>query len=114
MILPAFLVLFWLMQAAANVAFKCGSGPLRPRRWLLGFLAGNVVGASSIYFLMRIYELMPGRCNLAAVLAGGGTFVGSQLILFCLFRPRLTFSQWCGIAAVMVGTAIATLFQPAP
>ena len=50
------LVIFWLMQAAAQVLFKYGS--LTPSRWLLGFIAGNVFGASSIWFLMLLYKSM--------------------------------------------------------
>ncbi len=109
--LAAYLVIFWAMQIFANVAFKYGShGEAgRSRRWLLGFISGNVVGASSIYFMMKIFETVPGNCNLAAVLAGSGGFVGSQLLLAWLFRSRLTFVQWAGIALVAAGTAVATL-----
>ena len=112
--LLVYLFIFWSMQVFANVAFKYGSDRAgrRSKRWLAGFLAGNVVGASSIYFLMRIYELMPGDCNLAAVLAGSGGFVGSQVLLAWLFRSRLGPAQWAGVALVAIGTIIATLGGP--
>ena len=108
------LVIFWVMQVAANVAFKWGSaGPTgRSPRWLAGFIAGNVVGASSIYFLMHVYALIPGNSNLAAVLAGSGGFIGSQLVLSRLFRSRLSAIQWTGIAMVAAGTIMATLGGP--
>jgi multidrug transporter EmrE-like cation transporter len=107
MILALTLAIFWAMQIFAQLAFKWGSGD--PRRWRTGFLAGNVVGASSIVFLMRIYALLPHNSNLAAVLAGSGGFVGSQLLLAWLFRSRLSARQWLGIALVALGTAVATL-----
>ncbi len=85
--LLAFLLVFWTMQVMAYVAFKYGSHGQagRSRRWLAGFVGGNVVGASSIYFLMKIYETMPGNCNVALVLAGGGAFIGTQIALALIF-----------------------------
>ena len=108
------LLCFWAMQIFANVAFKYGSrGEVgRSRRWWVGFISGNVVGASSIYFLMQIYKLMPANSNLAAVLAGSGGFVGSQLLLARLFHSRLAPLQWVGIALVTLGTVVATLAGP--
>jgi multidrug transporter EmrE-like cation transporter len=95
------LILFWSMQIFANVAFKWGTdGTGSRRRWWTGFVVGNAVGAPSIYFLMKIYGLMPANSNLAAVLAGSGGFIGSQLLLARLFHSRLTLLQWCGIALV--------------
>jgi len=106
-----YLALFWAMQIFANVAFKYGStgNAGRSTRWLIGFISGNVVGASSIYLLMKVYAAMPGNSNLAAVLAGSGGFIGSQLLLSWLFRSRLANVQWIGITLVAVGTALATL-----
>lgn len=109
--LTTYLLIFWAMQIFANVAFKYGSiGKVgRSKHWLAGFIGGNVVGATSIYFVMKIYEMMSSNCNLAMVLAGSGGFIGSQVLLAWLFHSRLTFVQWTGIALVSVGTAVATL-----
>ena len=104
------LVLFWIMQIFANVAFKWGSSESRrSRRWRIGFISGNVVGATSIYFLMKIYAMMPNNSNLAAVLSVSGGFIGSQLMLAWMFRSRLTILQWAGVALVAIGSAVATL-----
>jgi multidrug transporter EmrE-like cation transporter len=102
------------MQVTAYVAFKYGSFGRtgRSRRWLTGFVGGNVVGASSIYFLMKIYEAMPGNCNVALVLAGGGSFIGTQTVLALVFRSRLSAMQWTGVAMVGIGSAVATLAGP--
>lgn len=114
MIFAGYLISFWVLQILANVAFKYGSHGTTGRspRWLAGFAGGNAVGISSIYFLMKIFELMPGNCNLALVLASSGGFVGSQVILAWLFRSRLTAVQWGGVLLVAVGTAVATLGGP--
>ncbi len=112
--LTSYLLIFWVLQILASVSFKYGSyGQAgRSRRWLAGFIGGNIVGASSIYFMMKIYEIMPGNCNLAAVLSGSGGFIGSQVLLARLFRSRLAVFQWVGVALVAIGTAVATLGGP--
>ena len=99
------LAIFWTMQVAANLFFKYGS--TAPSRWVAGFVLGNVVGASSIYFMMRLYERMPP--NLAMALAGGGSFLLIQLALAFVFGPRPTAVQWCGVALVGVGMVVASL-----
>ena len=109
--LIASLVLFWIMQVFANVAFKWGSSGEsgRSRRWRTGFISGNLVGGASIYFLMTIYALMPDNSILAAVLALSGGFIGSQLLLAWMFESRLSLPQWAGVALVAAGSALATL-----
>ena len=114
--LPIYLLIFWTLQILAYVSFKYGShGETgRSKCWLAGFIGGNIVGASSIYFLMKIYEQMPGNCNVALVLAGGGAFIGTQVVLAMIFRTRLTLVQWTGVALVAVGSAVATLGVSSP
>lgn len=106
-----FLPIFWAMQIFANVAFKYGSadGEKHSRRWLVGFVSGNTVGCCSMYFSARIYEIMWANPNLAAVLAGAGGFIGSQLVLAWMFHSKLTRTQWAGVSLVVLGTVIATL-----
>ena len=112
--LPIYLSIFWAMQIFANVAFKFGSHntAVRSRRWVTGFVAGNVVGASSMYVMMLIYAQMLGNRNLAAVLGNSGGFVGSQLLLAWMWRSKLGWGQWVGIALVAIGTVVATLGRP--
>ena len=100
-----FLVAFWSMQVAANLCFKAGSA--MPTRWLAGFVLGNVVGASSIVFMMKLYARLDP--NLAMALAGGGSFVCIQLALAACFGPRPTMQQWVGVALVAVGMVVASL-----
>lgn len=96
------LVIFWLMQAAAQVLFKYGS--LTPSRWLLGFIAGNVFGASSIWFLMLLYKSM-NPC-LALGLGTGGGFLCAQIALLMIFRCGVSPVQYLAMALVSVGMAL--------
>lgn len=99
------LATFWTMQVAANLFFKYGS--TAPSRWVVGFVLGNVVGASSIFFMMKLYARLDP--NLAMALAGGGSFLLIQLALAFIFGPQPTATQWAGIALVGVGMVIASL-----
>ena len=103
----AFILIFWVMQIAANVAFKYGGKGSRAL-WIICFILGNTVGIVSIYFVMRIYEAFKDNPNLAAVLAGSVSFIGAQLVLAALFHSRLTWRQWAGITLVAVGAAATT------
>ena len=100
-----FLMAFWAWQVVAQVFFKYGSGA--PSRWLACFLIGNVFGASSIWFLMKLYARM--SPNLAMALGGGGAFLAIQFALALGFGPRPSAWQWTGYAMVAVGMAVASL-----
>jgi multidrug transporter EmrE-like cation transporter len=113
--IPLLLLVFWAMQVMAFVALKYGStGPGgRSRRWLAGFLVGNAIGSTSMWFQMMVYERMPENPNLVAVLTGAGASIGIQIALALLFRSRLSLLQWAGIATVILGSLIATYGGPA-
>lgn len=93
------LLSFWAMQAAAQILFKYGS--VMPERWLLGFIAGNVSGASSIWFLMLLYRSM--NANVALGLGTGGGFLCAQLAIAFIFRSNLSLAQYAGMAAISAG-----------
>ncbi len=103
------LLVFWAMQAAAAILFKYGSsgGGAGSRRWLTGFLSGNTIGMTSMWLCMLIYAAVPDNANLAAALAGGGTFVVSQLALAGVFRSKLSWRQWGGIGLAALGLLLA-------
>ena len=107
---PALIGIFWIMQVSANIAFKYGS--MAPSRWWPGFIIGNIIGAASIFFMMKIYERM--NVNIAMTIAGGGTFLLVQLIMAGLFKSRMNGWQWAGILAVAAGMMIAGLGSPRP
>ena len=45
-----YLTLFWAMQVGANVLFKYGAK--YPDKYWLGFIGGNLLGASSIFVMI--------------------------------------------------------------
>jgi multidrug transporter EmrE-like cation transporter len=103
------MTIFLAMQIAANLIFKYGS--MAPSRFVACFVVGNVIGASSIFFLMRLYERM--NANVAMAIGGGATFLIVQFALATVFSSRLSTGQWFGIAAVGIGMA-ATALSAAP
>lgn len=107
MILWVWVSLFWSMQIMAYTAFKYGS--MHAHRWYAGFIGGNLVGAASIYPLMRVYESLAANPNLAAVLTSVGAAIGCQVAMTFLFRSRLAWTQWAGIALAMLGTILTIL-----
>lgn len=91
--------IFWLMQAGAQVIFKWGS--LHPPAYTLGFIGGNIVGASSIWFLMQIYKSM-NPC-LALGLASGGGFLMAQFALQLFFRQGISPMQYAAMTLIAAG-----------
>jgi multidrug transporter EmrE-like cation transporter len=96
------LMAFWLMQAGAQVLFKYGSADAG--RWLFGFIAGNLFGASSIWFLMLLYRSM--NPNVALGLGTAGGFLCAQLAIVILFRSNVSLFQYVGMAAVAAGMVL--------
>jgi len=101
------LAIFAVMQAAAQVLFKYGSGA--PARWLPFFVAGNVFGASSIWFLMLLYKVM--NPNVALGLATASGFLAAQAALVIFFRSHVSMLQYGGMAAIAAGMALITIGQ---
>ena len=101
------LVIFWVMQAAAQVLFKYGT--VIPGRYTLFFILGNLPGASSILFLMQLYKLM--NPNLALALGTGGGFVACQIALAVIFRSSLTLPQYGAMLAIAAGMSAFTVFN---
>jgi multidrug transporter EmrE-like cation transporter len=96
---------FFAFQVAANLLFKYGT--VHPDRYWSGFILGNALGISSIWFMMNIYQRM--NANVGMAIACGGSFVLVQLALFVLFDGRLTGLQWAGLITILVGITITTL-----
>jgi drug/metabolite transporter (DMT)-like permease len=100
-----YVAIFWAMQIVAALIFKHGT--TASTRWLPCFIIGNVFGASSIWFMMKLYARL--NPNLALTLANGGTFILVQVALSLVFQSRPSILQWAGIFTVAVGMAIASL-----
>jgi len=99
------LVIFWAMQALAQVLFKLGA--VYPQHKVLYFILGNIPGASSIVFLMLLYRRM--NPNLALALGGGGSFIACQIALSVLFRAPLAIPQYAAMLLIAAGMALFPL-----
>jgi multidrug transporter EmrE-like cation transporter len=98
------LLVFCCMQALAQVIFKYGS--TAPPRWLPCFVAGNVFGASSIWFLMLLYKAM--NPNVALGLASAGAFLSAQAAVAVVFRSHLSAQQYVAMFAIAIGMWLFT------
>lgn len=99
------LAVYWLMQALAQVLFRYGSDT--PARWMLGFVGGNVFGASSIWFLMLLYRVWNANVALAVGTAGGFLFAQAALAMF--FRLHVTPVQYGAAVMIAAGMGLFVL-----
>ncbi len=106
------LAIFIVMQVLAQLAMKFGSvgtTVLRSRRWWLGFILANGVGAPSILLFMELYSAFPNYPNLVAAVVPAMCFLASQVALTLIFKSRLSMVQYAGIAMIAVGAVLACL-----
>ncbi len=102
-----YLVVFWLMQAGAQVLFKYGT--VVPGKYTLFFILGNLPGASSILLLMQLYKVM--NPNLALALGSAGGFLTCQIALAVIFRSSLSVAQYVCMVAIAAGMFGFTLLN---
>jgi len=98
------LFLFWVMQIGAHLLFKYGA--TAPGRYWIGFVCGNIIGASSILLLIKLYEQM--QVNVAGALALGGGFLVAQVSLALVYRQGLAVAQYVGIVVIAAGMMMVT------
>lgn len=90
---------YWAFQVVAAVMFKYGS--MSEALWLPMFAAGNVIGGSSIIFMMRLYRSM--NPNVVLGVCVGGAFLCAQTGVAIMFRSVLEPAQWLGLIAITAG-----------
>ena len=105
------LAIFWAMQLTAHIFFKGGTFPDHPERKVPFFILGNILGAGSVWILMRLYELM--NVNVALAIGGGGAFFVVQIVLAIIFRSQVTPVMAIGILAIAAGMIMVGLGTPA-
>ena len=103
-----YLIIFWIMQAFAQVIFKWGS--MSESRWWWGFLGGNLFGFSSIWLLMLMYKNI--HPNIALGIASGGAFLASQIALVLVFESKMGLMQYVGVAAIVIGMVVFLIGKP--
>ena len=99
------LITYLILQVIAAVLFKFGS--MATSRWLTCFIIGNIFGASSIWFIMKLYTKM--NVNLVTALAGGGAFLCIQTVLAVVFHSRPAALHWLGYLMIAVGLCLASM-----
>jgi multidrug transporter EmrE-like cation transporter len=99
------LLAFWLMQVIAAVSFKYGS--TAPSRWVLGFVVGNLFGASSIWLMMMLYKAW--QPQVALGICVGGAFLLSQFAMALIFKSEISLLQYVGLVAITGGMVCLAL-----
>ena len=105
-----YLIVFWIMQAGAQVLFKYGAEI--PGRYALFFVLGNIPGASSILILMQLYKVM--NPNLALGLGIGGGFLLGQIALAVVFRSSLSWPQYAAMLTIALGMIVFSVSSKEP
>ncbi len=97
------LAAFLALNLAASICFKEG-GTDPALRWVF-FVVGNILGITSTWFVMRLYQRV--NANVAMALTSSLGFVSVQLAYWLLYHSPLDWLQWSGIALVLAGTLMA-------
>ncbi len=97
--------IYCAMQALAQVFFKWGSAT--EGRWLLGFVLGNVFGASSIWLLLLLYRVW--NANVALAVGSAGGFLCAPAALAMVFRLHVTPLQYGAALLIAGGMALFVL-----
>ncbi len=98
------IAVFFILQVGSGLLYKYGA--LHQEYWLAGFIGGNILGISSIYFLMQVYKYI--NPNVAEAICRGGFFVLIQLAFVLFFHSRLNLVQWSGICLIVAGIMIVS------
>lgn len=101
------IVLFLICQIAANLLFKWGTSA--PNLYWYGFIFGNMVGMTSILFMMGMYQHLP-VANVVAI-GTGGTFLLNQIVMFIVFREKIHPAAMAGIALIFAGILLVAFFN---
>jgi len=99
--------MFLLFQVIANLFFKWGS--LVPSHYWWGFALGNVVGATSIIFMLGMYRAMPAAAVIAV--GTGGTFLLNQIVMRLVYREPLSHAAMAGLVLIFTGILMTSLLN---
>lgn len=106
------IVMFLTFQIIANLFFKWGaSSPavvhcgIAQEYW--GFIFGNIVGVTSIVFMIGMYKTLPAASVVA--IGSGGTFLLVQIVMYLLYREHLRWSAIAGIFLIFAGILMVAL-----
>ena len=104
---PFHIVAFLIFQVAANLFFKWGS--TAPHLFWWGFGFGNLIGASSIVFMIMMYRSMPAALVIA--IGTGGSFLLNQITVHFIFREHLSWGGGIGLGLILIGIILTSLLS---
>lgn len=93
------IIMFLVFQVAANLLFKWGSSA--PHFFWWGFGFGNLIGVTSIIFMISMYRLMP--AVLVMAIGTGGAFLLNQIATALVYHERISMFGYAGIALIFIG-----------
>lgn len=100
------IVMFLTFQITANLLFKWGAAAPAtlhcgvPQEWC-GFILGNIVGVTSIIFMIGMYKALPAASVVA--IGTGGTFLLVQTAIYLIYREKLSLIAIGGILLIFTG-----------
>lgn len=112
-----YVICFLVFQVVANVLFKWGAANPSavwlgiPQEWC-GFILGNVVGMTSIIFMIGMYKLLPAASVVA--IGTGGTFLLVQITMFLLYHEKISLPALIGIALIFIGVLLVAFLNYPP
>ena len=96
---------FLVLQVIANLFFKWGGSA--PQHYWWGFVFGNLVGITSILFMIGMYKAMPAAAVIAV--GTGGTFFLNQIVMYLVYHETLSHWNVLGITLIFCGILLAAL-----
>jgi len=97
----------FLVFANAGKLFFFKYGADHKSLWMVCFIIGNIFGASSIWFSMKIFTYL--NPNVVLICTGIGTFILVQLKMMIFFNSRLSILQLVGLFIALVGMTLTVL-----
>lgn len=91
--------MFLCFQVVAHLLFKWGS--VNPQNYWYGFILGNIVGASSIIFMLGMFKSLPAASVLA--IGTGGSFILNQIFLNLVYHEKVNYIGIIGIILIFAG-----------
>ena len=104
------IVMFLTFQVVANLLFKWGG--TAPQRYWWGFIWGNTAGATSIFFLIGMFRVLPGATVVA--IGSGGSFLLIQIAMYLVYREPIRPLAMLGLALIFAGIMMVALLNHPP
>lgn len=105
-----YIIMFLIFQVAANLFFKWGS--TAPHLFWWGFGFGNLIGMSSIVFMIMMYRSMPAALVIA--IGTGGSFLLNQIAIYFACREPVSWGGGIGLGLILTGIVLTAFLNHPP